>query len=177
MRECSRDGKNRDADEFFIKWEGWRESTAVRLDQLVGCDTNGDPLEAMLLPYADGRPAPTYKPPEPIGGGRGGRGGGGRGRGRGGGGGEDEDEGEGGEDDEAAGGDDEVTRHGQRWEKSSPHGINVDARTAPRMKPVLNDANVDQANIVSLFYAMLPEGWIEDMLTFTARARIRTPHA
>ena len=55
--------KSKKDEELYIRWDGWDTNRAARLDQLVGNDSNGEPLECKILSYADGRAAPVYQAP------------------------------------------------------------------------------------------------------------------
>ena len=48
---------------LMIKWEGWNQNKQCSLTALEK-DSDGDSLELKLLPYEDGRPAPTLVEPD-----------------------------------------------------------------------------------------------------------------
>ncbi len=62
---------------------------------------------------------------------------------------------------------DKVDRNGQQWSKAAHDAVKVDARTAPQFKPQLTSGDVDKNDITSLFYALLPEQWIDDQVKWT----------
>jgi hypothetical protein len=147
---------------LMIKWEGWGRCRQAELSTLDK-DTDGETVELELLPYDDGRPAPTLVEKE------------------------DEDEQAAGTDDDGSFDDehdpdmlpedDEVTVTCAQpmkplgikeleWRKELPTGINVDARDKDRFKPTLN-AEFDLNDIESIFHYLLPDGWIELQLKHT----------
>ena len=147
---------------LMIKWEGWGRCRQAELSTLDK-DTDGETVELELLPYDDGRPAPTLVEKE------------------------DEDEKAAGTDDDGSFDDehdpdmlpedDKVTVTCAQpmkplgikeleWRKELPTGINVDARDKDRFKPTLN-AEFDLNDIESILHYLLPDGWIELQLKHT----------
>ena len=142
---------------LMIKWEGWDRCRQAELSTLDK-DSDGDSIELELLPFDDGRPAPMLVEQE-----------------------DDDDEPEAEFDDTP----DADMRDANEtvkltcaqpmkplgikeleWTKELPTGINLDARQADRFKPTLN-AQYDLKDIESIFYYLLPEGWIELQLKHT----------
>ena len=142
---------------LMVKWEGWERNRQCALDTL-DTDEDGDSLELELLPYDDGRPAPTLVAAE-----------------------EQSDE------DQASFDDDhdfdmledeeEVELTVQQpmkplgikeltWVKKQPEGVRDDVRNEARYKPSLNAA-YPLKDIVALFHFLYPTAWIDTQINHT----------
>ena len=162
--------KSKKDDELYIRWEGWSRNAAISMAQLVGVDANGDAIDARLEAYEDGRPTPSYldsgTPPLPEPSAttrRGGHGADGTGA-------ADEEEADMAvEDDEEEpeATPAEVDKHGTIWAKSEPKGVAVDARSRDKHSASFNSSTVDKTNVAELFMALLPSGWLEDIVQYT----------
>lgn len=141
------------SDAFFIKWEGFARCRKNRI-QDYAVDDDGEDLELELLPFDDGRPAPTLKEET-----------------------DEEPEAEAADDDGPPGAEDEVEEdeddavevevHGQTWTKRIPAYVSVDARTQPRTKPSLNGGDVKPKGINELFHYFMPESFVSTTLRYT----------
>ncbi|KAL1507552.1 hypothetical protein AB1Y20_007172 [Prymnesium parvum] len=148
----------------MVKWEGWNRARQCVLASLEE-DGDGDPLELELLPFDDGRPPPTLVEA-----------------------GGDPEAGvlENSDDFAAADGDNDEEAENMvemttanvvkplnityisslKWKKEAPEGVHRDARVEPRDKPSL-PTELQLKDIVSLFFYLLPDGWIDLQLKHT----------
>ena len=139
---------------LMIKWEGWHQNKQCSLTALEK-DSDGDFLELKLLPYEDGRPAPTLVEESD----------------------DDDDEVPATLEEDSEDEDFEVTTKNpvkplgissQTWRTSKPQGVNTDARTQPRDKPSLTGGNaLDLKDIASIFHYLYPTEWIDLQLKHT----------
>lgn len=152
---------------LMVRWEGWSRNKQCDLDTLEN-DTDGSSLELELLPYSDGRDAPTFvasPPHHQLGAGSSGV--------------TIAPEAHQGDSDEELEGDGDaeitITSNGlvkplgilsQTWLKSEPEGVTLDKRVGVRQQPVLN-AGFAFDSISSLYHYLLPESWLNTQLQYT----------
>ena len=146
---------------LYIKWPGWTQCKQAALDVLKQPEH-----ELSILPYADGRPAPSYRPPsaESSGDAEGVQHRRLRARADAHGQHNDESEGEMPSEGEPPV---EVDCHGQVWRRLEPTGVRKDQRTQSRQKPKLNTNGAEVDSFVAMFYLMLPPPWIDTILRYS----------
>lgn len=136
---------------LYVMWTGYNRCQLAPLEQM-DVDSEGESLGLRLLPFADGSPPPEEE--AATNGGGGGSSGAAQQQPAG----------------QAPGGADppvHVDAHGQEWTKRAPKFVSVDARTQSRQMPSLNSAGAELNNMASIFLHLLPDEWIDHMLTYT----------
>ena len=154
-------------DALYIKWEGYNRNQLTPLDSMDKM-ASGASLQLKLLPYQDGRPAPTlqqqtassngdqhtstssaHRPQRSNGAAQQRRAA------------DDNDRLEGLREGDV------VESKGIMWKLRSPEYVSEDARTESRTKPKLNTLGKDVSTMTKLFYHLLPAKWGELIIKYT----------
>jgi hypothetical protein len=141
---------DKDKTALMIRWDGYNRCQRAPLD-LMDKATDGDSLNLLLLPGADGKlpeiEVVEEEPPaaETV---------------------ESQDE----EMPDMPAVDESamsIQKDGVTWRVIGPNGVNADAREGPRFKPQLNSGGVALDSIEALFMFLLPPKWIDLILEHT----------